>query len=92
MAISLHRALEMLGRATGLFASGTSSGSGSTTAMQDAVDIYRHDVNTLKNKWLYMRTGSAANEARRISSIHASDGTVTVDAAFGGSTGSGSTY
>ena len=92
MAITLVRALEMLGRATGLFASGTSDGSGSTTTMQDAVDIYRHDVNTLKNKWLYMRTGSAANEARRISSVHASNGTVTVDAAFGGSTGSSSTY
>ena len=92
MAISLHRALEMLGRATGLFASGTTSGTGSSTTMVDAVDIYRHDVNTLKNKWLYMRTGSAANEARRISSIHASNGTVTVDAAFGGSTGSSSTY
>ena len=92
MAITLVRALEMLGRATGLFVSGTSSGSGSTTTLVDAVDIYRYDINTLKNKWLYMRTGSAANEARRISSIHASNGTVTVDAAFGGSTGSSSTY
>ena len=92
MAISLHRALEMLGRATGLFASGTSDGAGNTTTMVDAVQVYRHDVNTLKNKWLYMRTGSAANETRRISSIHTSNGTITVDAAFSASTGSGSTY
>ena len=95
MAISLHRALEMLGRATGLFASGTSDGSGSTTTLVDAVQVYRHDINTLKNKWLYIVNSSndtVDNTSRRISDIHASNGTITVDAAFAATTASGTTY
>ena len=97
MAINLDRALEMLGRATGIFVSGTSSGSGSTTTLVDAVQVYRHDINTLKNKWLYIRNSSndsVDNLSRRISDIHASNGTITVDAAFHASdaTGSNTTY
>ena len=95
MAITLVRALEMLGRATGLFASGTSDGSGSTTTLVDAVQVYRHDINTLKNKWLYIVNSSndtVDNTSRRISDIHASNGTITVDAAFAATTASGTTY
>ncbi len=95
MAITLVRALEMLGRATGLFASGTSDGSGSTTTLVDAVQVYRHDINTLKNKWLYIVNSSndtVDNTSRRISDVHASNGTITVDAAFAATTASGTTY
>ena len=95
MAITLDRALEMLGRATGLFVSGTSSGSGSTTTLVDAVDIYRYDINTLKNKWLYIldsANDTVDNTSRRISDIHASNGTITVDAAFSAIPGSGVAY
>ena len=95
MAITLVRALEMLGRATGLFVSGTTDGTGSTTTVVDAVQIYRYDVNTLKNKWLYILDSSndtVDNTSRRISDIHASNGTITVDAAFSAIPGSGVAY
>ena len=95
MAITLVRALEMLGRATGLFASGTTDGTGSTTTVVDAVQVYRHDINTLKNKWLYIldsANDTVDNTSRRISDIHASNGTITVDAAFSAIPGSGVAY
>ena len=95
MAITLVRALEMLGRATGLFVSGTTDGTGSTTTVVDAVQIYRYDVNTLKNKWLYIldsANDTVDNTSRRISDIHASNGTITVDAAFSAIPGSGVAY
>ena len=94
MAISLVRALEMLGRATGVFFEGEASG-GNTTTLVDATDIYHHDINTLKNKWLYITdAGNTAAEdtARRISSVHASDGTITVDSAFKAALQSGDDY
>ena len=94
MAISLVRALEMLGRATGVFFEGEASG-GNTTTLVDATDINHHDINTLKNKWLYITdAGNTAAEdtARRISSVHASDGTITVDSAFKAALQSGDDY
>ena len=94
MAVTLNRCLEMLGRATGLFVSDSSSGGGSTTTLVDT-SIYRYDINTLTNKWLYMvsATNTAINgSSRRISGIHASDGTITVIGAMAASTSSGDTY
>lgn len=94
MAVTLNRCLEMLGRATGLFVSDSSSSGGSTTTLVDT-SIYRYDINTLTNKWLYMvsATNTAINgSSRRISGIHASDGTITVIGAMAASTSSGDTY
>ena len=94
MAVTLNRCLEMLGRATGLFVSDSSSGSGSTTTLVDT-SIYRYDINTLTNKWLYMvsATNTTINgSARRISGIHASNGTITVIGAMAAGTSSGDTY
>ena len=94
MAVTLNRCLEMLGRATGLFVSDSSSGGGSTTTLVDT-SIYRYDINTLTNKWLYIvsATNTAINgSSRRISSIHDSNGTITVIGAMAASTSSGDTY
>ena len=94
MAVTLNRCLEMLGRATGLFVSDSSSGGGSTTTLVDT-SIYRYDINTLTNKWLYMvsATNTAINgSSRRISGIHDSNGTITVIGAMAASTSSGDTY
>ena len=94
MAVTLNRCLEMLGRATGLFVSDSSSGGGSTTTLVDT-SIYRYDINTLTNKWLYIvsATNTTINgSSRRISGIHASNGTITVIGAMAASTSSGDTY
>ena len=94
MAVTLNRCLEMLGRATGLFVSDSSSGGGSTTTLVDT-SIYRYDINTLTNKWLYIvsATNTAINgSSRRISSIHDSNGTITVIGAMAAITSSGDTY
>ena len=94
MAVTLNRCLEMLGRATGLFVSDSSDSGGSTTTLVDT-SIYRYDINTLTNKWLYMvsATNTAINgSSRRISGIHASNGTITVIGAMAASTSSGDTY
>ena len=94
MAVTLNRCLEMLGRATGLFVSDSSSGGGSTTTLVDT-SIYRYDINTLTNKWLYIvsATNTTINgSSRRISGIHDSNGTITVIGAMAASTSSGDTY
>jgi len=94
MAVTLNRCLEMLGRATGLFVSDSSDSGGSTTTLVDT-SIYREDINTLTNKWLYIvsATNTTINgSARRISGIHASNGTITVVGAMAASTSSGDTY
>ena len=84
----------MLGRATGLFVSDSSDSGGSTTTLVDT-SIYRYDINTLTNKWLYIvsATNTTINgSSRRISGIHASNGTITVIGAMAASTSSGDTY
>ncbi len=94
MAVTLNRCLEMLGRATGLFVSDSSDSGGSTTTLVDT-SIYRYDINTLTNKWLYIvsATNTTINgSSRRISGIHASNGTITVIGAMAASTSSGDTY
>ena len=94
MAVTLNRCLEMLGRATGLFVSDSSSGGGSTTTLVDT-SIYRYDINTLTNKWLYIvsATNTAINgSSRRISSIHDSNGTITVIGAMAAITSSCDNY
>ena len=94
MAVTLNRCLEMLGTATGLFVSDFSSSGGSTTTLVDT-SIYREDINTLTNKWLYMvsATNTTINgSSRRISGIHVSNGTITVIGAMAASTSSGDTY
>ena len=94
MAVTLNRCLEMLGTATGVFVSDSSSSGGSTTTLVDT-SIYREAINTLTNKWLYMvsATNTTINgSSRRISGIHDSNGTITVIGAMAAITSSGDTY
>ena len=83
MAITLNRCLEMMARPAGLFVSSdlTANGNAGGTTLEDD-SIVRYDTNVLKNKWVYLTSGTYSGESRRISTVAGS--TITVTTAFGG--------
>ena len=85
------RLREMLVRATGLYISDTTSGSGAgdgTTVVDTS--IVRYDTTLLTDKWLLLTSGSASGESRRIASVSTS--TITMVSAFSAQVAGSVTY
>jgi hypothetical protein len=60
---------------------GALTGTPTTTVLADSVNLGQKD-NAWKNSWVYMRTGDAAGEVRRISASAATGATVTLETAL----------